>query len=268
MCYLELESQCTVDGLSDRITVYALMEEYDLSKNVCGQKVTYYHIDEITKCHLKRWKDLGPHLKLEPIVADDIISDSKDCARQQRRCFLQKWVEKHGGSATYRELITALLNIDERNDAEYICKLLQDSSTAVEVLSIQKTSKSTTLTHSRVLKYLSKLSKPEIVTVGCVLGLYYIQYMDKMDEESLCSEIVDRWLKGEGLNKASWEKLVEILETRNHKNLALIIRSEGNYCYALHFFHDIFASCTEMDQVEDQVEADQVENNQETKNDN
>lgn len=65
---------------------------------------------------------------LESIVADD-IDKSQVSEDQKRRTFFKQWKQMNGFDATYKNLISALLKIKCRQDAEHVCKLLQESNT-------------------------------------------------------------------------------------------------------------------------------------------
>ena len=46
---------------------------------------------------------------------------------EKRQAFLALWRERKGSEATYSKLLSALLNTDCREDAEWVCKLLTQS---------------------------------------------------------------------------------------------------------------------------------------------
>ena len=59
-------------------------------------------------------------------MAEDIDKSQKG-AREKRHDFLLTWKEMEGSSATYSQLITALLKIKCRQDAEKLCEMLKQS---------------------------------------------------------------------------------------------------------------------------------------------
>jgi hypothetical protein len=106
-----------------------LMEHFRLSEHDCSLEVTDVHAEKISSSFCSKWKSLPPYLEIEDIVAKDInrcLVDESD----KRHLFLKKWKEMKGSEATYRKLINALLEVKCRQDAERVCKLLQNKSTS------------------------------------------------------------------------------------------------------------------------------------------
>lgn len=101
-----------------------LMKHYHLSEEDCAQQISDIHIDEIALSYCGKWRSLPPYLKLERIVADD-IDRGPGSERDKRRTFLQTWKDAQGSGATYAVLISALLKIRCRNDAEGVCNLMK-----------------------------------------------------------------------------------------------------------------------------------------------
>ena len=81
------------------------------------------HLEEIASFLLVDWRSLPPHLSLEEIIVRDIERRYPD-ERGRRRELLQLWRQRYGSAATYRRLIQALLEIQCRQDAEAVCRLL------------------------------------------------------------------------------------------------------------------------------------------------
>ena len=61
----------------------------------------------------------------------DVINAEKDGngEENERQKFLERWQEKKGCDVTYIKLISALLEVECRSDAEGVCKLLRDDKT-------------------------------------------------------------------------------------------------------------------------------------------
>ena len=59
-------------------------------------------------------------------MAEDIDKSQKG-ERENRHEFLLIWKEMEGSGATYKQLITALLKIKCRQDAEKLCEMLKKS---------------------------------------------------------------------------------------------------------------------------------------------
>lgn len=85
------------------------------------------HLQEIARSSCKDWKWLGPYLKIGKVEVNDI--DNKRAEEKVKRLeFFQVWVEKDGSDASYYKLIDALLKNGKKEDAEFVCTLLQVES--------------------------------------------------------------------------------------------------------------------------------------------
>lgn len=102
----------------------SLLKQHKLTEGICNKQVSDGHLEEISRYHCKDWKSLPSHLGLNTIVAED-IDRSKVAEKEKRHTFLLGWKKIEGSRATYKRLITALLKIDCREDAEGVCTLLQ-----------------------------------------------------------------------------------------------------------------------------------------------
>jgi transcriptional regulator of NAD metabolism len=98
-----------------------------LSEVICNSEVSDLHLGDISRSYCYRWRDLRALLHMERIVARSI---DRMCIHEdeKRAAFFDKWKEVKGSGATYKVLISALLGIDCRADAEGVCRLLQTSS--------------------------------------------------------------------------------------------------------------------------------------------
>ena len=101
----------------------ANLESLDLEK-----KITEIHCDKISHNINLKWRRLPPYLGLEsePIVSD--IEHLLIEEEEKRGKFLSKWKEIKGSDATYKNLLDALNELDCKDDAEHVQKLLLPDS--------------------------------------------------------------------------------------------------------------------------------------------
>ena len=109
----------------------SLLLQYKLPADVCSAQVSDVHLEEISRSHCKNWRRLPSHLELEDIVVSDIDHKQVDEAEKRREFFFE-WKKRNGSGASYRCLIRALLDVSYRQDAESICKILQESISSGE----------------------------------------------------------------------------------------------------------------------------------------
>ena len=103
-----------------------ILKRFGLTEDDWEIEISDLHLVELSRKHCSCWKLLPSHLELEPIVAKDIRKSSSN-EPDQRVEFFRQWKERKGSYATYKKLVQALLDIDQREDAEYVCKLLKGS---------------------------------------------------------------------------------------------------------------------------------------------
>ena len=108
------------------MVVSSLMEHYKLLEKDCNTQISDSHLQKISQSCCKKWRSLPSYLKMEDIVASDIDYESKG-EEEKRHAFFKQWKQKRGSNATYIALISALLEISCRQDAEKVCELLQKS---------------------------------------------------------------------------------------------------------------------------------------------
>ena len=118
------------------ISIESLIARYQLTEENVNRVITDKHIEVISRCCCSKWKSLPAHLELALIVARGI-----DCTEvneeDKRRTFLTTWKEKKGFEATYKNLVSALLEIECKSEAESVCKLLKDACTHAGAMSLQ-----------------------------------------------------------------------------------------------------------------------------------
>lgn len=104
----------------------SMLSHYKLREEDCEKLVTHKHLGMISLKCCQKWKLLASQLELENNVVDDI--DHKTCNEEEKRHdFLKEWRQRKGREATYKKLILALLEYDQRQDAEKVCKILRES---------------------------------------------------------------------------------------------------------------------------------------------
>ena len=120
---------CTLSYLdqskvSDKI-IRSLCVHFELADQDLDKVISDFHLDEIAQTRdIINWKSLPSLLGLRDNVAKDIDKDfTKDF--DKRREFFQRWKRIKGSEATYRSLVKALLDINQRHEAEHVCKLLR-----------------------------------------------------------------------------------------------------------------------------------------------
>ena len=100
------------------------MSHYGLTEGQYNQVVSDTHLEKLSRSGCKQWKSLPPYLNLDTILVEDIDKSQKS-EREKRYVFLLTFKDMKGFSATYRQLITALLKIKSRHDAERLCEMLK-----------------------------------------------------------------------------------------------------------------------------------------------
>ena len=107
-------------------SIESLIARHQLTEENVNKVITDIHIEVISRCCCSKWKSLPAHLGLAPIVAEG-INRTEVNEEDRRRTFLTTWKEKKGFEATYKTLISALLEIECRSEAESVCQLLKDA---------------------------------------------------------------------------------------------------------------------------------------------
>ena len=103
-----------------------LKEIYNLQELGLDQQISDKHIQEFSKSHGSKWRLMPTNLDLETIVVDD-IDRAPNPEEEKRHTFFSKWKLTQGSFATYKALITALLENDRGEDAESVCKLISST---------------------------------------------------------------------------------------------------------------------------------------------
>ena len=100
------------------------MASLELADQELDSVISDLHLDEIARSRCTYWQSLPSRLGLEDIVAEDI---DRNFSREfdKRREFFRQWKQIKGSEATYRCLVKALHDINQRRDAEYVSGLLR-----------------------------------------------------------------------------------------------------------------------------------------------
>ena len=105
-------------------SVESLSISYHLTEEDVDKQITDKHIEVISRFRCRKWRFLYAHLDLASIGVEDIDHMQVD-EDQKRSLFFTNWKEKKGSEATYKRLISALLTMECREDAESVCDLLK-----------------------------------------------------------------------------------------------------------------------------------------------
>ena len=100
-----------------------LLDQFGLCEEEYKKKVTDRHLLAISRSYFEKWKSLYPYLDMEQIDVTNAEQDGNG-EENERQKFLERWKKKKGGDATYMKLISALLEVECKNDAEGVCELL------------------------------------------------------------------------------------------------------------------------------------------------
>ena len=109
--------------------INTLCAHFELADQNLDKVISDVHLDKIAQTRCTYWQSLPSRLGLPDIVAKDIDRDFPT-ESDKRREFFRQWKQRKGSEATYRRLVKALLGINQRQDAEYVCKLLPKAGTS------------------------------------------------------------------------------------------------------------------------------------------
>ena len=108
-------------------TLEGLVREFRIPPKLLNQKCSEEHLKSISL--FLGWRRVVPHLGLSKMDIE-AIEVEKRTEDERRLEVLQKWKMKYGSKATYKSLITVLLAIENAEDAEGVCALLQTPTDA------------------------------------------------------------------------------------------------------------------------------------------
>ena len=99
-----------------------LVKNLRVSPKLLEQKCSDKHLKNISV--FLDWRSVAPHLGLSERDIEDIEAKNRRESEKRMRV-LQKWKKKYGFKATFGNLVTVLLSIENADDAEQVCALLQ-----------------------------------------------------------------------------------------------------------------------------------------------
>ena len=102
----------------------SMLKRYSLTEESCDVQISDKHLGDISRSNCRKWRELPSRLEMDAIVVGDIGRKPVD-EDEKRATFFAKWKEAKGSDATYKALISALLEIGCTEDAECVCKLLK-----------------------------------------------------------------------------------------------------------------------------------------------
>ena len=103
----------------------SLLDSHHLSEEDSNKQITDGDMEVISRSLCGKWRSLPPHLELDSILVEDIDRMQSD-ESEKRSKFFSIWKGKQGSGVTYKRLLRALLRIECTQDAESVCKLLND----------------------------------------------------------------------------------------------------------------------------------------------
>ena len=106
-----------------QVTVDDLLAKAGLPRHAGNKKVSDVHILDLSMKHCKKWRSLPAFLDMDQISVSD-LQYAMGSESDKRKLFLEKWQQEKGSDATYRVLMAALLSVQCRDEAEYICNVL------------------------------------------------------------------------------------------------------------------------------------------------
>ena len=107
----------------------SVYRSYQLKESDCNKQISGKHLDEIARSYCREWKKLRSALKMKAIIEHDLEHSAAD-EGGKRRDFLFMWRDGKGSDATFKALIDALLEIECVEEAEGVCRLLQQWTAA------------------------------------------------------------------------------------------------------------------------------------------
>ena len=104
-------------------SIVPLLDQYNLTDEDVNKQVSDIHMEVFSRFSCKEWKSLPAHLWLPSNAAKDIDLMPVN-EKEKRLTFLTSWKEKKGCEATYKNLISALLAVESKKEAESVCQYI------------------------------------------------------------------------------------------------------------------------------------------------
>ena len=115
-------------------SISTLMDNYELTEEDCMRKVSDTDIGKIARSLHGKWKSqLPPLLGMDAIVVTNILEvPGHNMSEEDRRvAFFNEWKQQKGSDACYKILISSLLEVKRREDAESVCMILKETSSTI-----------------------------------------------------------------------------------------------------------------------------------------
>ena len=109
------------------MTFCSLREAYELTEQDCTRPIKDADLESISHSHCTYWRKLPTHLGVDKIIINDIDRSQLGSEEAKRSDFFSQWKNSRGSDATYKQLVVALLEINCRQDAEDVLKILKQS---------------------------------------------------------------------------------------------------------------------------------------------
>lgn len=98
-----------------------LLECHQLKAEDGDRQMSDQHLGDIAAIYFRLWRALPSRLGVERM--ENATARTNELS--EKRAFFYKWRKVKGSEATYTRLITALLDVGSREDAERVCKMLR-----------------------------------------------------------------------------------------------------------------------------------------------
>ena len=114
----------------DHSELNSTLERFQLSPEAYNQPISDIHLQMIASSRAIKWKFLPAVLEMAnpTVVLSDIGGEGGRPPDQMRADFFGRWQSEKGSDASYKNLVNALLQINCKQDAEYVCELLLSTS--------------------------------------------------------------------------------------------------------------------------------------------
>ena len=104
------------------------LEQSQQKQGLTDRYLTEFQLNEIARIIRDYWKDLGRALGLAESQLVNIEKDNTGSTHEQKYAVLLAWRDKLGPQATVRQLIAAMLRINQQFDANIVLMTCSGSS--------------------------------------------------------------------------------------------------------------------------------------------
>ena len=127
-------------------TLDSILERYRLKKRDLNQEINILNMERICRRSCTEWRSLPSLLGIDDykVVVANIEGNYRK-EEGKKLGFFEEWKKMKGFEATYEVLVGALLETRQREDAERVCEILEDSlpTPAKEMESEEKVAQNT-----------------------------------------------------------------------------------------------------------------------------